>query len=120
MNNKEHKEENGRLREELEKYQSLLAKSTTDRVVTSIKDNKKSKEDLEMLNEGWKIECEKKDMIINEMVIYIMTHSSVPTLRHRFCPNYEREECKYNCDDTKVKSKCIIEYFTKKAEESEK
>lgn len=52
---KEHKEENGRLREELEKYQSLLAKSTADRVVTSIKDNKKTKEDLEMLNEGWKI-----------------------------------------------------------------
>lgn len=52
---KEHKEENGRLREELEKYQSLLAKSTVDRVVTSIKDNKKTKEDLEMLNEGWKI-----------------------------------------------------------------
>ena len=65
-------------------------------------------------------EINKKDKIINQMVIYIMTHSSVPTLRHRFCPNYEREECKYNCDDTKVKSKCIIEYFTKKVEESEK
>lgn len=62
-------------------------------------------------------ELEKKYKIINQMVIYIMTHSSVPTLRHRFCLNYEREECKYNCDDTKAKSKCIIEYFTNKVEE---
>lgn len=52
---KEHKKENGELREEVEKYQSLLAQSTANRVVTSIKDNKKSNEDLEMLNEGWKI-----------------------------------------------------------------
>ena len=61
-------------------------------------------------------EIEKKDMIIDRMTIYIMKNSSVPTLRHRFCPNYEKEECRINCKDTIMKSKCIIEYFTKKVE----
>jgi len=100
---KEHKEENGRLREEVEKYKSLLAKSTADRVVTSIKDNKKSKEDLEMLNEGWKIECEKKDKIINLMGEMLV----------------KDHEWFYSEFDNWTKQD-FIEYFTNKVEEDEK
>lgn len=61
-------------------------------------------------------ELEKKDKVIEQMVTYIMTHSSVPTLRHRFCPNYEMEECRIDCNDMTVKSKCIKEYYYKKVE----
>lgn len=49
---------------EIENYKTLLAQSTAKRVITSLKDSEKSKEDLEMLDAGWKIELEKKDEII--------------------------------------------------------
>lgn len=38
--------------EEIEKYKTLLAQSTAKRVITSLKDSEKSKEDLKMLNDG--------------------------------------------------------------------
>ena len=60
--------------EEIENYKTLLAQSTVKRVITSLKDSEKSKEDLKLLNDGWRIECEKKDKIIDEIQKEVRDH----------------------------------------------
>ena len=59
----------------IEEYKMLLAKMHGQFLNSDIKSNKKHREDLETLNEGWKIELEKKDKIIDEMAEFIEQHS---------------------------------------------
>lgn len=104
-------QENKEKNKEIEKYKMLLAESTANRVMTSLKDSKKSKEDLEMLNEGWKIELEQKDKIIDEMAEYINELDidedicTKNVINPQLC-NEEYSNCK----------ECIKEYFKKESE----
>ena len=52
---------------ELEKYKELYISALGHSLNNSIKQNNKHNNDLEALNEGWKIELEKKDKIIDAM-----------------------------------------------------
>ena len=90
---------------EIEKYKMLLAESTANRVMTSLKDSKKSKEDLEMLNEGWKIELEQKDKIIDKLAFSLADYVMY----------YEYDKCR-DPEMIKTKAKEQIEYFKKEVE----
>lgn len=63
------------LHEKEEKYQDLLmilASKAGKNFNKEMQNKKKSEEDLELLNEGWKIEPEKKDKIMDEMANNIL------------------------------------------------
>lgn len=57
------------------------------------------------------------DKQIDLMAEYIIKHGKVATMRHRFCPNEKKEECRTNCNDFTIKTKCIKQYFKNKVEE---
>lgn len=98
-------------RQEIEKYKLLFAQSTAERVVTSLEDSAKSKEDLEMLYKGCQIELKKKDAVIDEMAEYIAgldieEDICVKTGRLDECDSMNYGECE----------NCIKEYFKKKVQ----
>lgn len=56
---------------ELEKYKELYVSTLGHTLNNSIAQSNKAKDDLEALNEGWKIELEKKDKIIDAMALQL-------------------------------------------------
>ena len=93
----------------IEEYKMLLAKMHGQFLNSDIKSNKKYREDLEALNEGWKLELEKKDKIIDLMSEEI-SKSIVNT-----CPfaDYNVDlDCENKCKDD-YKS-CWKKYFERK------
>ena len=56
---------------EIERLEQTLARNIARNVTSSMKESAKSNEDLEMLNQGWQIELEKKDKIIDLMATFI-------------------------------------------------
>lgn len=61
---------------ELEKYKELYIRTLGHSLNNSIKQNNKHNNDLGALNEGWKIELNKKDKIIDAMAKFIDTELS--------------------------------------------
>ena len=88
---------------EIERLEQTLAKNIARNVTASMKESAKSKEDLEMLNQGWQIELEKKDKQIDLMAkeLYIQG----------FCKKMNCNEC------TEEFKTCIKQYFERKSEE---
>ena len=60
----------------IERLESTLVENHAREINNSIYESNKSKEDLEMLNRGWQIECEKKDKIIDLMARAIDNYDS--------------------------------------------
>lgn len=58
-------------KDELEKYKELYVRTLGHTLNNSIAQSDKLKDDLEALNEGWKIELEKKDKIIDAMALQL-------------------------------------------------
>ena len=96
---------------EIEKYKMLQRQSIAAGVVATLKDSTKAKEDLEMLNEGWRIELEKKDKIIDEMAEYLAII--------RDCPNEDKGaniDCENRCSiDDDIYAECWKLYFERKS-----
>lgn len=74
---------------EIEELKALHIKSTTERVMTSLKDSEKHKEDLEMLYAGCKAEIEEKDKIIDLMADHISNGEGVWELPYEITTNQE-------------------------------
>lgn len=93
---------------EIEKYKMLQIQSIAAGVAAILKDSTKAKEDLEMLDEGWRIELEKKDKIIDLMAREIDTlYSGCEPCTLSF-----NIACKHiKCEQ------CIKKYFERKVEE---
>ena len=91
---------------EIEKYKKILANNIASNVNESIKAKNKAENDLEDLNEGWKIEIEKKDKIIILMARWIFNkdYTENSLLIHR-------DNCYSNC------IKQVIKCFEKKSEQ---
>ena len=118
---------------EIEKYKMLYIQSKAEGIAATLKDSTKAKEDLEMLNEGWRIELEKKDIalkecernlieernerikkdkIINEMAEYLAII--------RDCPNEDKGaniDCENRCSiDDDIYAECWKLYFERESE----
>ena len=88
----------------IEELKQSLARNVAKNFTFSIKEAEKAKEDLEMLNRGWQIECEKKDNIIDLMAGYIGNED----ITEIFCDG--KEYCDEDC------KQCVEQYFGRKAE----
>ena len=88
---------------EIEKLKQALARNIAKNFTSSMKKSAKAKEDLEMLNEGWQTELEKKDKIIDLMA---------EQLAGLTIWNIEKEEPLILKDKEEVK-----QYFERKSEE---
>ena len=93
---------------EIEELKQALARNIAKNFTSSMKESEKSKEDLEMLNRGWRIELERKDKQIDLMADYIATLD----IEEDFCVNVENNNCDKmsfgECED------CIKQYFERK------
>ena len=104
-----------KLQKENERYKKLLANNIASNVNQSIKAKNKAENDLEDLNEGWKIEMEKKDKQIDLMAKYInyLSDELVQVTGKnelKFCNgNKCCKDSNYSCED------CIKQYFERKA-----
>ena len=95
-----------KLQKENERNKKLLANNLASNLNESIKAKNKAENDLEDLNEGWKIEIEKKDKIIILMARWIFNkdYTENSLLIHR-------DNCYSNC------IKQVIKCFEKKSEQ---
>lgn len=93
---------------ELEKYKELYVRTLGHTLNNSIAQSDKLKDDLEALNEGWKIELEKKDKIIDAMAKEIEKFGCISTEVFD-----SAKECMHmqNCID------CIKQYFERKVKD---
>ena len=98
------------LQEEKEKYKRMLAEIHAQSFNNSIAEKKKHEEQLEALNEGWKIELEKKDNIIDEMARFIADLD----IDEDICKHQVAEFCE-GTDGVSLDIcvKCIKQYFKK-------
>lgn len=84
---------------EIEKYKKILANNLASNLNESIKAKNKAENDLEDLNEGWKIEIEKKDKIIILMARWIFdkdyTENSLLIHRDDYYSNCIKQVIKY-------------------------
>ena len=94
-----------KLEKELEKYKELYVRTLGHTLNNSITQSNKEKDNLEALNEGWKIELEKKDKIINAMADSL---SEEGYYADKCQSKIEADECDENCKN------CIKQYFEKK------
>lgn len=93
----------------LEKYRDLYMQSLANNLNQSLKNREMSNEQLEALNEGWKLEVEKQEKMIELMVEYLNFYG----VEDDICTDELSKDCNENC------KQCIKQYFEKKAEESE-
>ena len=93
----------------LEKYRDLYMQSLANNLNQSLKNREMSNEQLEALNEGWKLEVEKKE----KMIELIKTRIFVSSEEHEEILKIQKKHRDKSYED------CTIEYFKKKAEESE-
>ncbi len=93
----------------LEKYRDLYIQSLANNLNQNLKNKEKSNEQLEALNEGWKLEVEKKD----KMIELLKTRIFVSSEEHEEILKIQKKHRDKSYED------CTIEYFKKKAEESE-
>lgn len=89
-----------------ENYKRMLAEIHAQSLNNSIAEKKKHEEQLEALNEGWKIELEKKDKIIDLMAEKIASDN-----------RSINEE--YAVDEKMMDTKYIKQYFEKKGDGDE-
>jgi hypothetical protein len=94
----------------LEKYRDLYMQSLANNLNQSLKNREMSNEQLEALNEGWKLEVEKKDKMIELMARFIDTELSSEHLS---------KVLKIEVKPLETYREDIKQYFEKKAEESE-
>lgn len=100
--------------EKIEEYKMLLAKMHGQFLNSDIKSNKKHREDLETLNEGWKLELEKKEKIIDLMSeklnqAYFEEYDFDEWFEEKICPVQQKIDYGYVAD-------IIKQYFEKKVE----
>ena len=97
---------------EIEKLKQALARNIAKNITSNMKEKAKAKEDLEMLNQGWQMELEKKDKIIDRMSITIIQKD----IGKDYCEfNKSCEKCEDGSRDLKCKD-CIKQYFKEIAE----
>ena len=90
--------------EEIEKLKQALARNIAKNITSNMKETAKAKEDLEMLNQGWQMELEKKNKQIDFMADFI--NKTGAGRRVFSCTFRKNDECNENgC------RYCIKQYF---------
>ena len=105
---------------EIEELQQILARNITERVTSSLKQTKKSKEDLEMLNKGYQIGLEKKDKEI-DLILDKLNENYTDIFKNNEAKEiigiYEEIKNTSNLSGIKLRKECIKQYFERKAEQ---
>ena len=92
----------------LEKYRDLYIQSLANNLNQSLKNREMSNEQLEALNEGWKLEVEKREKMIELMARFIDTE---------FSSEHLSKVLKIEVKPLETYREDIKQYFKKKAEE---
>ena len=92
----------------LEKYRDLYMQSLANNLNQNLKNEEKSNEQLEALNEGWKLEVEKREKMIELMARFIDTE---------FSSEHLSKVLKIEVKPLETYREYIKQYFEKKVEE---